>query len=161
MVEAVFERSLILSSVKDTESLAFSLSRIAVAGDVICLTGELGSGKTTFSRYFNKARALRLGINIFEIPSPTFTLVQVYEIPAGDIWHFDLFRIDHPTDIYELGIEDAMCHAICLIEWPEKLPNLDLSSRLDVEISFGSVETERTITLSGGNHWVKRLSGSL
>ena len=100
--------------------------------DVIALRGDLGAGKTVFARAFIRARTRPDE----EVPSPTFTLVQVYE-PAGRadaaIWHFDLFRLATAEDALELGIEDAFGGAISLIEWPERLGRLLPASRLDAD----------------------------
>ena len=107
-----------VDALAETERLAQRLAPHVAPGDVIGLCGTLGSGKTAFARAFIRAR---LGRSAEEVPSPTFTLVQLYEHAAGAIWHFDLYRLDGPEDAYELGIEDAFAGAISLIEWPEKL----------------------------------------
>lgn len=153
--------TLTLAGIEATERLASVLSGAVTGGDVICLTGNLGAGKTAFARGFIRARASRYGVEVSEVPSPTFTLVQVYELPDGDIWHFDLFRIERPEDVFELGIEDAVRHAICLIEWPDRLPDMTFPSRLDLVLSFGEKEDDRTVHLSGDAAWFERLSGVL
>ena len=109
---------LALDSLEATEALAARLANVAKRGDIIGLAGELGAGKTAFARAFI---GVRLGIR--EVPSPTFTLVQVYENDGGGVpvWHFDLYRLEDGEEIFELGIEDAFDTAICLIEWPEKM----------------------------------------
>lgn len=88
------------------------------AGDILLLEGGLGMGKTTFSRAL--IRALSQDQTI-EVPSPTFTLVQTYDTSKAPIWHFDLYRLQQEEEIYELGWEEALGHAIMLIEWPERL----------------------------------------
>ena len=77
---------------------------------MIALHGDLGAGKTTFARAFIRARAQ--GAAIGEIPSPTFTLVQVYDLPSGAIWHFDLYRLTRPDQVWELGLEEALIAGI-------------------------------------------------
>jgi tRNA threonylcarbamoyladenosine biosynthesis protein TsaE len=140
-----------LATLSDTDRIAASLASIAQPGDVLALFGDLGTGKTTFARAF--VRALTDADN--EVPSPTFTLVQTYDTPKGEIWHCDLYRLAKPDDAIELGIEEAFAEAICLIEWPERLGRLLPPSRL--AISFTLVGSARTITLDGDAHWHQRL----
>ena len=112
---------------------------------MIGLCGPLGSGKTAFARAFIRAR---LGRPAEEVPSPTFTLVQLYEHAAGAIWHFDLYRLSAAEDAYELGIEDAFAGAISLIEWPEKLGDLLPGDWLEVHLAPGEDEEARLITIA-------------
>jgi tRNA threonylcarbamoyladenosine biosynthesis protein TsaE len=135
-----------------TARLAASLAKIARAGDVIALRGTLGAGKTSFARAFIAA----LGGGA-EVPSPTFTLVQVYDVAPAPVWHFDLYRTSAPDEALELGIEEAFARAISLIEWPERLGDLLPAERLDVALDFGAGETERRATLTGQGAWRGRL----
>ena len=133
------------------------LARMAVPGDVILLIGDLGAGKTSFARAFIQAHGVE-----DEIPSPTFSLVQTYETGGDDtaprsIWHFDLYRLEGESDLYELGIEEAFKEGITLIEWPDRLGNLTPPDRLEIGIAFGTGETERGITLTGFGVWARRL----
>ncbi len=101
----------------DTARLAGIVARAAVPGDVIALSGDLGSGKTAFARGFIRA----LTAPAEEVPSPTFTLVQTYSANGRTIYHFDFYRIDDPEEAWEIGIEEAFAGGITLIEWPERL----------------------------------------
>ena len=101
---------------EDTETLAKSLSKISKPSDVWALFGTLGVGKSVLSRAFIKNLT-----ETTEVPSPTFTLVQVYETENFDIYHYDLYRLKSPEEIWELNIEEAMYNGVCLIEWPEKM----------------------------------------
>lgn len=101
---------------EETENLAQSLSQISKPADVWALFGTLGVGKSVFSRAFVKSLT-----DATEVPSPTFTLVQVYESVDFDIYHYDLYRLKSPEEIWELNIEEAMYSGVCLIEWPEKM----------------------------------------
>lgn len=92
----------------------------ADAGTVLLLSGPIGAGKTHFCRSF--LRAL-LGPET-DVPSPTFTLVQTYEAEDVEIWHADLYRLGHPDEVIELGLEAAFSTAICLVEWPDRLGDL-------------------------------------
>jgi tRNA threonylcarbamoyladenosine biosynthesis protein TsaE len=148
--------SLDLATESDTLALAARLASLAKAGDVIALRGELGSGKTSFARGFIRA----CGRGDEEVPSPTFTLVEVYEFPEGAtaVWHFDLYRLTKSEDVYELGFEEALGGAILLIEWPERLGPLLPRERLDVELSAGSSPRSRRVRLSGSRGWARRLA---
>ncbi|HEV2301468.1 MAG TPA: tRNA (adenosine(37)-N6)-threonylcarbamoyltransferase complex ATPase subunit type 1 TsaE [Stellaceae bacterium] len=136
-----------------TGALAKGLAAHARAGDVIALCGELGTGKTSFARAFIRARG-----GGEEVPSPTFTLVQVYDLPGAAVWHFDLYRLEAAEEAWELGIEEAFAEGISLIEWPERLGPLLPRRRLAVGLAFGDAPQSRRATLSGGAAWRQRLS---
>jgi tRNA threonylcarbamoyl adenosine modification protein YjeE len=136
-----------------TVMLAAKLAGITVPGDVIALIGDLGAGKTAFARGFIAACG-----GDGEVPSPTFTLVQLYEFPAGDVYHFDLYRIENSEEIFELGIEDAMSDGISLIEWPDRMGAYLPFERLDIVLSTGKDENGREVDLIGrGDGWTQRL----
>ena len=100
-------------------------------GDVVAMTGGLGAGKTTLARGIVKALS-----GESEVPSPTYTLVQTYDTPLGEVWHCDMYRLERPEDAWELGLMDAFEDAICLIEWPDKLGDLLPPSTRNIEINF-------------------------
>ena len=137
-----------------TAALAARLAECARPGDVIALRGDLGTGKTTFARAFIHA----LG-GTEEVPSPTFTLVQIYALRAAVIWHFDLYRLQSPEDAWELGIEEAFSTGIALIEWPERLGPLLPERRLDITLAFGEWAEARHAFLSADPGWATRLAG--
>jgi tRNA threonylcarbamoyladenosine biosynthesis protein TsaE len=114
-----------------TLALGRRLGECIGAGDVICLTGSLGAGKTTLSRGAIEAWTGYPD----EAPSPTYTLVQTYEGAKGELWHVDLFRLGRPHEVWELGLEDAFVSAACLIEWPERLEDGLPPDRLDIQLS--------------------------
>ena len=136
-----------------TVALAASFARRALAGDVIALEGELGTGKTTFARAFIRAR----GKGDEEVPSPTFTLVQVYDESEPPIWHFDLYRLEKPEEAFELGIEEAFLDGISLIEWPERLGALLPRRRLLLRLFFGERRESRRAELAADPRWKERL----
>lgn len=141
-----------------TAGLAARLAGRARRGDVIALRGPLGIGKTSFARAFIRAR----GRGDEEVPSPTFTLVEVYEPAAGPaVWHFDLYRLERRDDVWELGLEDALAEGISLIEWPERLGGLLPAAHLDVLLEEGAQANARRATLAGRGDWAERLSGLL
>lgn len=135
-----------------TLRLGAALAARARRGDVLALRGPLGAGKSTLARGFVRALA---GADE-EVPSPTFTLVQTYDTPAGEIWHFDLYRLERPDDALELGIEDAFAVAICLIEWPERLGGWLPRRRLDITL-VPTGDGGRTAVLASPEQWKERL----
>lgn len=139
-----------------TQALAAWAAARARVRDVIALFGALGAGKTEFARAFIHARPG--GEAVTEVPSPTFTLVQTYDL-APPIWHFDLYRLSQPDEAWELGLEEAFAEAISLIEWPERLGSLLPPTRLDVEFATGADADTRDITLTGYGDWAQRLDG--
>lgn len=143
-----------------TIDLARRLSGLIVAGDVLCLHGTLGVGKSFFAR----ALIQHLTASPVEVPSPTFTLVQTYETPAFEIWHFDLYRIHNPNELIELGFEEALGVACLVIEWPEKLGEFLPEDRLELHLSSG-LETDqdvddetRQVECRGFGSWQARMS---
>jgi tRNA threonylcarbamoyladenosine biosynthesis protein TsaE len=100
-----------------TEALGRKLAALARPGDVVLLEGPIGAGKSCLARAFIRAR---LG-DQEEVPSPTFTLVQVYDDRGTEIWHADLYRLTHPDEVRELGLDQAFETSICLVEWPDRL----------------------------------------
>ncbi|MFP6771153.1 MAG: tRNA (adenosine(37)-N6)-threonylcarbamoyltransferase complex ATPase subunit type 1 TsaE [Alphaproteobacteria bacterium] len=113
-----------------TEAAAAGLAKLSRPGDVFCLFGELGAGKTAFARGFLRA----LGVTD-DIPSPTFNLVLTYDTEAGVVWHFDLYRLGGRDEAVELGIDEAFADGICLIEWPDLLGSWLPEQRIEIHLS--------------------------
>lgn len=151
------EWRLAVSSPEETALLAARVGAQVSAGDVIALWGDLGVGKTAFARGLIRD----LTSPEEEVPSPTFTLVQIYEpSAAAPLWHFDLYRLTGPEEIWELGFDDALEEAVSLIEWPERLGRQLPMRRLDVELCFDPAAgpTARGVRLVGrGPDWARRV----
>ena len=129
-----------------TGRLAARLAPLARPGDAVLLEGPLGAGKSAFARAFLRALS---GDPALEVPSPTFTLVQSYDLPGGgEAHHFDLYRLEGPADLAELGWEEAR-EGIVLVEWPDRLGPLRPEGALTVALAHGETEEERVATLSG------------
>jgi tRNA threonylcarbamoyladenosine biosynthesis protein TsaE len=139
-----------LSDEAATLDLGARLGSVLAAGDVVCLSGPLGAGKTTFAR---GAIAALTGAK--EAPSPTFALVETYEGAGIALWHFDLYRLERAEDVWELGLEEALAGGASLIEWPERivghLPETALSAR------FEHAGSSRRVIISAGENWMRRL----
>ncbi len=137
-----------------TAALAARIAALARPGDVIALKGELGAGKTSFARAFIRARG-----GVEAVPSPTFTLVQVYELGEVPIWHIDGYRLRDPEEAWELDIEDAFIDGVSLIEWPERLGPLVPVRRLEITLSPGPTPAARRAALDPPAEWAARLVG--
>ena len=138
-----------------TAALAARIAAQVVPGDIIALRGDLGAGKTSFARAFIRAR----GDADEEVPSPTFTLVQIYQSDAVAIWHFDLYRLDRAEEAWELDIEEAFASGVSLIEWPDRLASLLPQRRLEITLDFGDLPNARRASLAGDAGWRARLIG--
>jgi tRNA threonylcarbamoyl adenosine modification protein YjeE len=135
-----------------TASLGARLARLLRPGDVVCLAGGLGAGKTALARAIVAAA---MGAPV-EVPSPTFTLVQAYETPRLLIWHFDLYRLACPAEVLELGWEEAREEAAILVEWPERLGPLLPEGRLEVRLDLAGAG--RLARLAAFGDWAGRLA---
>lgn len=122
--------SIFLPSEEDTTRLGAWFAPRLRAGDTILLSGSIGAGKSHFARALIRARLGRAE----DIPSPTFTLVQTYEADV-EIWHSDLYRLSHPDEVLELGLDEAFSTAICLIEWPDRLASLTPETAISINLS--------------------------
>jgi len=146
--EQVFvdSREIALPDSGATLALGRRLGARLAAGDVVCLSGGLGAGKTTLARGAIEAWTGRDE----DAPSPTYTLVQTYEGARGELWHVDLYRLQRPDDAWELGLEDAFASAACLIEWPERLGDGLPSDRLDIALAPRGEGRTATLAVRGG-----------
>ena len=143
-----------LSTPEEAASLAARFGAALRPGDVLLLSGSIGAGKTHF------ARALIKSLLLVEedVPSPTFTLVQVYDSTRGEIWHADLYRLSTADEAIELGLTEAFESAICLIEWPDRLGTLAPPNALHLAFATTEEDDARTLTLTPGDGWAPRLS---
>lgn len=140
-----------LDNLAATEALAARLAALARPGDALLLEGPLGAGKSALARAFLRAAAADPAL---EVPSPTFTLVQSYDLPGGTAaHHFDLYRLAGPDGLLELGWDEARA-GIVLVEWPERLGRLAPPDALRVALAPGPAEESRRARLSG---WEDRL----
>lgn len=146
-------RTLHLPDLAATEALAARVAALARPGDAVLLSGPLGAGKSAFARAFLRAAA---GDPALEVPSPTFTLVQSYDLPCGAAHHFDLWRLSGPSDLVELGWDEARA-GIVLVEWPDRLGPLAPADALSVALSPAAAETAREALLSGWPDRIARL----
>lgn len=141
-------------SEEETKAIAARFATVLDAPACVCLSGEIGAGKSVFARAVIRAV---LDDPDLDVPSPTYTLVQTYEGPRFDVWHFDLYRLSDASEVLELGLDDALAQAVTLIEWPERLGPDRPDHALWIGIS-GDTDT-RTLRVEGGDPWKTRLEG--
>ncbi len=135
----------------ETERLARVFAPYCSSGTTVLLRGPIGAGKSLFARALISA----LLDEPEDIPSPTFTLVQVYQTQRFEIWHSDLYRISDPYDVIELGLDDAFEAAFCIVEWPDRLGDFTPQNTISVDLESMENDDHRLISLSSGNrHWL-------
>ena len=137
----------------ETEKFAQKLSLWARPGLVIALKGDLGSGKSTFARAFIKA--LAQNAEDFDVPSPSFSLIQTYDMTRIPVAHIDLYRLANTLDVVNLALDELLPNHLMLIEWPERLGSTILDNTLNLEFS-GSGQT-RQIVVSARGSWIQSL----
>ena len=149
-------------SSEELQKFAQKLAHQAQKHDVIALFGELGAGKTDFAKAFIRA----LTRPDEDVPSPTFTLVQIYDaildhVPLT-VWHFDLYRLKTAEEIYEIGFEEALSCGVSLIEWPQRAEKLLPKTRLDIhiEIPFNAPDKRNLTITATGDNWRERMEKS-
>lgn len=141
---------LTLPDLAATEGLAGRVAGLARAGDAILLAGPLGAGKSAFARAFLRHAA---GDPALEVPSPTYTLLQSYDLPRMRAHHFDLWRLAGPESLAELGWDDCRAELV-LVEWPDRLGGLRPNDALSIELQ-PTAEDGRRARLAG---WPDRLA---
>lgn len=133
-MDAPYSARIALHSEKETTALGQRLAAVLSSGDTVLLKGPIGAGKTHLARAIIQARLDAAGLRE-DVPSPTYTLVQVYSDGKTDIWHADLYRLTGPQDVLELGLDDAFETAIVLVEWPDRLGQDAPPDALHIELS--------------------------
>ncbi len=146
-------RDIVSPSPDVTARLAAQLGVWLGAGDVVLLSGPVGAGKSHFARALIQSRLAALG-RCEDVPSPTFTLVQSYDLGDVELWHADLYRLSDTHEIIELGLEQAFEEAICLVEWPERLGDLAPADALHLRLNVGEQEDARLLAFgSAAQKW--------
>ena len=131
------------NSPEETEELGRRLGESLAPGSVVAFTGDLGAGKTAFTR------GLALGLGITErVTSPTFTIVNEYEGGRLPLFHFDMYRLGSSEELFDIGWEDYLAQGgVCAVEWSENVSDALESDAIRVDIRRGETENQRTILL--------------
>ena len=131
-----------------TARFGATLARVLAPGDAVLLSGDLGAGKTALAR-----SAIQSLLPTYEdVPSPTFTLAQIYEA-ASPIWHADLYRVNDPDEIVEIGLADAFDDAIVFVEWPDRLGPYAPRRALSLTLAYGEPDGRVVAWTASGGDW--------
>jgi tRNA threonylcarbamoyladenosine biosynthesis protein TsaE len=159
MEQLMLSKTLSASQDQATD-LAQRLANHLHAGDCILLIGEVGAGKTHFARQIILHKLSEID-QIEDVPSPTFTLVQTYDVKDIEIWHADLYRLSDPNEAFELGLEDAFETQICLVEWPDRLGAFAPKDALSITFETVS-DTLRAMKFTWQNaQWTQKINTML
>ena len=133
------KRVITIENEEGTRAFGLELAGEAKAGDVIALIGDLGTGKTALTRYIAEG----LGIKA-RISSPTFTIVKEYPMGRIPLYHFDVYRVNDPDDLFEMGFEEYLHgNGVCVIEWADLVEELLPEGTVWMDLSYGEGEDER------------------
>ena len=143
---------MIIKSLEQLNSLSKKVADHIKEKDFIFLTGEIGVGKTTFTRYLINYLQRKEGSNTTEVLSPTFNLLYEYDLKKFKIMHYDLYRINNRKELNNLGIFQENENAIKIIEWPS-LIKIPKSDKLEIHLDYAKQDNERKLKLSGTGKW--------
>jgi len=143
---------MIVKSLEHLNSISVKISKKLEIGDCIFLIGEIGVGKTTFTRHLINNLQKKKGLKETEVLSPTFNLLYEYDIKDLKIMHYDLYRIKKASELDHLGIFSDRLDAIKVIEWPD-LIKTPLKNKLEIYLDYGQNENERNIEFVGFEKW--------
>ncbi len=142
--EGVEQLEILLKNLEETEEFGIKLGSLLKKGDILCLNGDLGAGKTTMT----KSIGLGLGVEEY-ITSPTFALINQYSgrLP---VYHFDVYRLENAHELYDLGFDDYFYgNGVCVIEWADKIEKMIPKERMVIDIEKGKSDDERILKFSG------------
>ena len=142
----------ILKNEKDTINLGKKIANIASNGDIFCLKGKLGIGKTSLARSIIKCLT-----DTNEVLSPTYPLLINYKYKNSNIWHFDLYRLEKEDDIWNIGYEEALNNGIIIIEWPEIIENILPKSKIVILLTEDK-NNERKAEITANKNFIKKIN---
>ena len=138
-----------ISSEETTKELANNFSNYLKGGEVIFLYGEMGVGKTTFVKYLINQLLVKKNLQTTEVTSPTFNLLNEYEIDNLIIKHYDLFRLKNESEIKNLDLFDQNKNTITLIEWPELIEKENVKKTIDLVFNYENELNNRSVKIDG------------
>ena len=143
-----------LDTINKTKKIAHNLYNISKVGDLFALYGDIGTGKTTFARFF-----INLATNYNHVPSPTYNIYFRYDSKKAPIYHMDAWRIENDNEIFNLGILDFFKESIFLIEWADKVDAYLPKNKLNIRLEYN--KNYRSLSFHGDSIWKKRLDKHL
>ena len=158
MTTATLDITLPLDDEAATRRLGEDLALALTAGDTLALQGDLGAGKSTLARALLRARADTPDL---EVPSPTFTLIQTYELPRGPVAHADLYRLGDVSELAELGLEDLSAEGILLVEWPDRAEGTLPGRIATIALGIVTGTESRTVRIRAAGDLARRLARTL
>ena len=138
-----------ISSEETTRELAKNFSNYLKGGEIIFLYGEMGVGKTTFVKYLINQLLVKKNLQTKEVTSPTFNLLNEYEIDNLIIKHYDLFRLKNESEIKNLDLFDQNKNTITLIEWPELIEKENVKKTIDLVFNYENELNNRSVKIDG------------
>ena len=141
-----------LKSLEDTKNFSKNLCKIINSGDIIFLYGEIGVGKTTFTRFCINYLEGKNGIKNSDVLSPTFNIVYDYDVKDIKILHYDLYRIKNYKDIFQLGMFETSKEHIKIVEWPELIKPKP-RDRIDILFKYSQLTDSRKVEIIGFGKW--------
>ena len=138
-----------ISSEETTRELAKNFSNYLKGGEIIFLYGEMGVGKTTFVKYLINQLLIKKNLQTTEVTSPTFNLLNEYEIDNLTIKHYDLFRLKNESEIKNLDLFDQNKNTITLIEWPELIEKENVKKTIDLVFNYENEFNNRSVKIDG------------
>ena len=146
---AIKNSTIDISSEETTRELAKNFSNYLNGGEIIFLYGEMGVGKTTFVKYLINQLLIKKNLQTTEVTSPTFNLLNEYEIDNLIIKHYDLFRLKNETEIKNLDLFDQNKNTITLIEWPELIEKENVKKTIDLVFNYENEFNNRSVKIDG------------
>ena len=143
---------MIIKSLENLNSISKKVADQIKVNDIIYLMGEIGVGKTTFTRYLINYLQKKENLKVTEVLSPTFNLLYEYEFKNFKIMHYDLYRIKENKELKNLGIFSGSENTIKIIEWAN-LIKTPLSNKLEVHLNYTNIENERKLKFVGTGKW--------
>ena len=143
---------MIIKSLEQLNTLSKKVADCSDEKDCIFLIGEIGVGKTTFTRYFINYLQEKEGVKVTEVLSPTFNLLYEYDLKEYKIMHYDLYRVKQEKELNNLGLFQDEGNAIKIIEWPNVIQT-SLSDKLEIHLNYAKNENERDVKFVGSGKW--------